>query len=242
MNNAKFFGNTISNVTGGIYLNGYNGPSGLLDNNTEIGVENGNTITNFSQYGIWSRYCKALIVANNNMTSATYPQSTLYGIYTATVAGSDVYNNTVTITPLGGNQTITAISLGVSFDVTDVGNVYNNTVTGCTNAAATSASFTGITCSGNAATLNFYNNTVSNNVINGTGGFTGMAPGSAVNLNMYNNVVSNNQKTGTATSTSAFNCIQLGGMNNNVYDNLVYSNYNQTATGFSAGTIQWYQL
>ncbi len=90
----------------------------------------------------------------------------------------------------------------------------------------------------NAATLNFYNNTVSNNVINGTGGFTGMNPGSVVNLNMYNNVVSNNQKTGTANSTSIFNWYRSSWQRiNNVYDNLIYSNYNQTAAGFSAGTI-----
>jgi hypothetical protein len=239
MNNCKFFGNTISNVTGGINLTGYNGPLDLFNSNTEIGVESPNNISNFSQYGIWVKQDKNLIIANNNLSVIDErPASTIYGIYTQTIAGTDVSYNTVTIqtsTTNPSNNTITAMNLAIAYDASHSGNVYNNTVQNCTNPLATSAAFTGIQCGGVAGTLNLYNNLVDNNVINGTGSFTGINPGSVVNLNMYNNTVSNNQKTGTANSTfGTFNCLQVTGTGiNNVYNNLIYSNYNQTSTGFS---------
>jgi hypothetical protein len=249
MNNCKFFGNTITNVTGGINLNGWSGapaPFNMFDNNTEIGVESPNTVNNFSQYGIWIRYAKNLLIANNNLSAITdRPASTIYGIYTQIIAGSDVYYNTVTIQPPvanPSNNAITGMNLSIALDLGFSGNVYNNTVQNCTNPGATSAAFIGISCSGVAATLNFHDNIVTNNVIPGTGSFTGMDV-AGVNINMYSNTVSSNQKTGTANATSVFNCMRANGTGiNNVYNNLIYSNYNQTNTGFSVGTVHGISL
>jgi hypothetical protein len=239
MNNCKFYSNTITNVTNGIWLTGWTNapvPFDLFDVGNQIGVQGANTITNFNTYGIRATNHKSLTIANNSLTSVTLPASSIYGIYTQNVAGSDTYGNTVTIQPTGGNLQMTGLSINVGLDAPFNGNIYNNTVQNCTNAAATSAAFVGITNSGVPGTLNFYSNTVTNNSIQGTGAFTGMDSGGAGNVNMHDNTVSNNTKTGTANSTNSFVCIRAAGTATcNAYNNLIFSNNNSTAASFSVG-------
>jgi hypothetical protein len=238
MNNCKFFNNNITNVTNGIWLAGYNGPLALYDQNNEIGVSDTNTITNFNTYGIRVAQNRSLVIANNLLTSITLPATSIYGIYTQNILGSDTYNNLVTIQPTGGNFSINGISVIVSSAPEFSGSIYNNTVQNCTNAAATSASFSGIVNSGGPGNLNFYNNTVKDNNIQGTGQFTGMnSGGSTVNLNMYNNAVYNNTKTGTS---GAMTCLQSACTGTGItYGNNIYSNTNiiTTATATQGGTL-----
>jgi len=248
-NNSKFYGNTITNVSHGIYMVGWNGalpPTwDMYDSNTEIGVESPNIITNFSLYGIFVRQAKAVIIANNSLSSVTErPASSIYGIYTTNIAGSDTYYNTVTIQPPASNPSnnfIYGLNLTISSDNNFSGSVYNNTVQNCTN-TSTSAGFTGISVTGNAFAAQVHDNAVINNVIPGTGSFYGMDIG-GFNVDVYDNLVANNQKTGTINATSTFNCLRAGGSGlSNVYNNQIYSNYNQTNSGFSAGNINGLML
>ena len=238
MNNCKFFNNNITNVTTGIWLAGYNGPLALYDQNNEIGVGGANTITNFNTYGIRVQQNRSLLIANNSLTSITLPASAIYGIYTQNILGSDIYSNMVTIQPTGGNFQITGLSLIVSTTTDFSGSIYNNTVQNCTNAAATTAGFTGISNSGGPGTLDFYNNSVKDNSIPGTGAFTGMnSGGTTVNLYMYGNSVFNNSKTGIS---GTFTCLQAACSGTGLaYGNTVYSNTNiiSTATATQGGSL-----
>jgi hypothetical protein len=241
MNNCQFYNNTITNVTNGIAVNGWNNapvPFDMYSQNIEIGVGGANTITNFNSNGINPRYMKGLTVANNLISSNTAtPVSQLIGIIVQNTANYDIYNNTVNLNPTAGNIFQQGISVQTG-EPTFTSNIYSNTVQNCTNSLATSAGFTGISCTGSPGTLNFYSNTVTNNSIPGSGGFTGIDSGSAGILNMYGNTVSNNTKTGTS---GTFVCMRAGASGSgtaNAYDNNIYSNYNTTsATGNQGGTI-----
>ena len=238
LGNSKIFNNNITNVTTGVYFAGWNGaspPFGLYDQSAEIGVSGANSITNFNTYGIRVTNHKNLKVANNNLNSVTLPASGMIGIYVQNTAGGDAYNNTVTIQPTGSNNQITGMSINGALDLAYTSNIYNNTVQNCTHATATSAAFVGISNSG-AGTVNFYNNTVTNNTIPGSGGFTGLDSGFPTSLNMFSNTVTNNTKTGTS---GTFNCLRGSGSGNiYVYDNLIHSNYNSmAAVGNQGGTI-----
>jgi len=228
VNNCKFYNNTISNVTYGMRILGGNVALNIYDQNNEIGVDGVNTITDFTFYGINTRYQRDLKVANNSIFTAAIPVSSLYGIYTQNAAGgSDTYNNTVTLQPSGGNFAINGIMLATG-EAGYSANIYGNVVQNCTNVATTSQGFNGISNNGSASTLNFYSNKVTNITFPGTGAFTGMSGGSVATLNMYNNEVSHNSKTGVS---GTFTCISMNvSETGNTHDNQIFSNYNCTGT------------
>lgn len=240
LSNCKIFNNVITNVTNGIWLTGWNGGSPFgtfFDQNGEIGLGGANTITNFNTYGIRIQQHKTLIVANNSLTSITLPAASITGILTQSIMNSDTYNNTVTIQPSGGNFFITGMNICAVSDAALTGSIHNNTVQNCTNAAATSQGFTGISNNSVAGTVNMYSNIVNNNSYPGTGGFTGIEGGGTTGfLNLYNNTISNNTKTGTS---GTFVCLRVAAEAISgtaiAYGNNIFSNSNTTSAGAAQG-------
>jgi hypothetical protein len=241
--NSQFFSNTITNVTHGIYINGYNsaGDFTLQNNNIEIGFGGSNTITNFNGYGIHARYIKALKVANNSIASTTATPSSITGIFVANTPDWDVYNNTITLAPTAGFSALTGITVQSGFTGYTC-NIYNNTVQNCSNNSTPGVNgqaFTGISSTASATTVNFYSNSVNNNNIPGGGtnffSFTGMISSGATTLNMYGNTVSNNTKYGISGN---FDCLSGGATTANIYNNNIYSNFiTPTAGAGQGGTI-----
>jgi hypothetical protein len=235
MNNCQFFSNTVTNVTNGIGLQGWSAPTpyDLYCQNIEIGIGGANIITDFNTNGINPRYMKGLKVANNSISSSTLTPSSLVGIAVQNTTHYDIYSNTITLAPAALNSGITGISVQ-SGEAGYTSNIYSNIVQNCTNATATSGAFTGITVSSSSGILNFYSNTVNNNSIPGTGGFTGMSV-SGGNTDIYNNTVSNNTKTGIS---GLFTCMALTGTtSNSLHDNFIFSNSNTTTGTTTGGAI-----
>lgn len=232
MNNCKFFNNTIVNTTVGLRIWGGAGstPVNLWDQNNEIGVDGANTITDFSSMAINSRYQINHKVANSVIFTNTLPTSgTLYGIYVQNTTVGDAYNNTVTLQPSGGTNSMTGIL--IDFGATGIANVYNNIVENCaTSPAATLTSFisfTGIQNSSQGNTIYLYSNIVRNNAIAGTGTFNGIEAGSSATQYVYDNIVTNNTKTGTG---GGFNALRVNGTTlTECYNNKVYTNTNTLA-------------
>lgn len=232
MNNCKFYNNTISNVTYGIRISGWSGSIALYEQNNEIGVDGGNTITDFDNTAINARYQKNLKVAKNTIFTNALASNTLYGVFVQNTNSCDTYDNTVTLQPAAPstgafNRSLNGINISIG-EVGDTGNVYGNVVENCITPESTSfVSFTGIANSSQGSTLNMYDNIVRNNTITGTGGFTGITAGSALNQNVHNNTVTNNTKTGTSGS---FTGLQVGGAEvTNAFNNKVYANANNLA-------------
>lgn len=201
----KIFNNTISNVYGGINVTG---SSEGFDQNIEIGVDGGNTITDFgggatTTYGIYTIYQDALKIANNRITSAASGHTTtLYGILTSTAvnANADIYGNTITITGKG----TTAIIYGISNTAGGTGtnntvNIYKNTITGLTYTTATTGSEYLIHNSASAYNLNIYGNNLNNNSLatTTTGTFYGIFQDGAVvnSVKIYSDTLVNNSRT-----------------------------------------------
>jgi hypothetical protein len=209
MNNCKFFNNNITNVYNGIEFTGFNAPSPytLYNQGNEIGVSGGNTITNFgglasTSYGIYTKYEASIKVANNSITGGAGTTVALHGVYldAAASASADIYSNNITL----GSSATTAAMTGITNTAgsTAAGNtinIYNNDVINCTYTTATSGTFTGIANAATAATVNIYGNEISNNVLPGTGLFTGIDGGGPAILNIYQNTINGNQKTGTSS-------------------------------------------
>ena len=122
-------------------------------------------------------------------------------------------------------------------DVAFSGSIHDNTVQNCTNAAATSQGFIGISNNSVSGTVNMYSNTVNNNSYPGTGGFNGIDGGGATGiLNFYSNIVSNNTKTGVS---GTFVCMRVAADATsgvaNAYGNNIFSNSNTTTAGAAQG-------
>ncbi len=247
MSNCSFFSNNITGAYTGIRLGGFasTAPYLLYDQNNEIGVGGANIITNYgggsaTAYGVYSIYQNNLKIANNTITSGTGTTTTLYGIFcsTGTSSNVDISFNTITIT--GGGTTSSIYGISNAMGSTAAGNtvnIYSNTVQNCTYSTATTGAFYGIYNTGSAATVNMYNNILSNNIIAGTGSFYGVYSGACTNLNMYNNTVSNNQKTG-ASGTMYLNYASTAIVN--FYENNIFNNSITNSSGTTAATIYGY--
>ncbi len=227
LGNCKFNNNTISNVTYGIRISGSVQSLALYDFNNEIGVDGGNTLTDFDNTAINARYQKSLKVANNTIFTNALASNTLYGILIQNTNSCDTYDNTVTLqpaTPTTGayNRSLNGINIYAG-ETGDTGNIYGNIVENCTTPVTTqSVSFTGIANAAQVTNINMYDNIVRNNAIAGTGSFIGISSGSGVNQNVYDNLVHNNSKTGT---NGQFTGMQVGGSElTNAFNNKVYAN------------------
>ncbi|MBN8568002.1 MAG: T9SS type A sorting domain-containing protein [Ignavibacteria bacterium] len=207
--NISISGCTITGSYIGVQLRGYASatPYDLYDQNN---IVSGNTITNYgggasTAYGTYAIYQNNISVANNNITSAASGHTTtLYGIFMST----------------GNNSSV---------------DIYGNNVT-ITGGGTTSALYAinnGMG-SGATATVNIYNNTVSNCTYpTATTGtmyliYTTTSPGKC---NIYGNTVTNNTHTGTGTMY----CLYESGT---VVDSVkIYNNTITNNTKTSTGTL-----
>jgi len=246
MNNCKFFGNTISNTYGGIYLGGFaaSTPFTLYDQNNEIGVTAGNIISNLgaganSVRAINAIYQNGLKVANNIISSSAIGAvTTVYGIFTSTGTSSnvDIYNNIITLTLTSGTYTSTIYGINNAMGSTAASNtvnIYNNIIQNCDLSASTTGAFNGIVNSATAATVNIYGNTVNGTTLAGTGSFIGIYNSASMGtnpLNIYSNIISNNIKTGASGSMY---CTQAATASVNFYLNNIHDNA-------AAGTSTFY--
>ncbi len=209
-NNCKFNGNNISNVYGAISVNGFSAatPFSLYDQNNEIGVTAGNTISNIgggtsSVRAIYAIYQNGLKIVNNNINSSVNGSTTtIYGIFTSTGTSSnvDINSNTISFTFAAATYTSTCYGISNSMGSTAAGNtvnINNNTVQNC-NLGFTTGGFSAIINGASPATVNMTGNNVNSNTLAGTGTFTGIDGGGPTNLNIYSNTVSNNVKSGAS--------------------------------------------
>lgn len=219
----RFYNNTIQDCYTGYSLTGYASPApfDFYDQGNQIGKDGVSTrrsqVLNFgggasTANGIFATNQNGLKVFGTYINGGTGTTTTTNGISLATGTNSsvDVYNDTITLTTSG----TTSLTCGILNTMGGTGagsvvNIYNNVITSCVMASATSAEFRGISHGATSSYTNIYNNTVSNNSIPGTGQVSGIyCSGGSVTLclemNIYNNTISNNTKTGTA---GVFNCI-----------------------------------
>jgi hypothetical protein len=242
--NIKISGNTLNNSYGGILVRGQ-ATAAYYDLNVSIGVDSGNTVTDYAggatvAYGIYAIGQDNLKIAKNNVTSVgSGHTTTLYGIYTGTStnANVDIYNNTVTVT--GGGTTTTIYGISSNAGGTGTNNtvrIYNNTISNCTYPTATSGTMYLIEQVASAFNLEMYGNTLTNNTLSPTttGSFNMLyQSGAVVNQSkIYNNTISGNNKTSGTTGTTY--CIYNTGAstsNNLIYNNIVDNNVVTNTSG-----------
>ncbi|MDO9511894.1 MAG: hypothetical protein Q7J34_09055, partial [Bacteroidales bacterium] len=239
--NNKFFGNTFTNVYGGIYLYGRADalPYTYYDQGNEIGKDGANTFTSYgggsaTAYGIYAIYQNDFKIANNNfLGTIANTTGAAYAIYLSTMVNSnlDIYNNTITQVYNGTGAFYGIYSLAGASGTSNITNIYNNVVTACTSPNATSGAWYGIYMYG-GMTANFYNNSVTNNIhgsatATATGSNYGMyfysSPTNAGTMNVYGNTLSGNARIQSAIGSGTGYHFYLSGGNGtmNAYNNIV---------------------
>jgi hypothetical protein len=248
--NLKIYNNTFTNCYSGIYLKGYNHPSApynFYDQNNEIGKDGGNIITNVAGqteagYGIYTMYQNNLIVANNNITSTMgglAGTAVPYGIFlnTALNGSFDLYNNYVSMQYSGDQYSdFYAIygEMGGS-GTSNIVNIYNNTVTGCTYPTAQNGWIYYFKFINLGVTTNIYGNVVSNNTL----GSTSLAAIGRIDymwfnksndtqgpMEVYNNSVTGNTRFSNFVVGQPMAYLAVGGNGTTLdcYDNLIDNN------------------
>ncbi|MCW9094679.1 MAG: hypothetical protein OQJ74_02420, partial [Ignavibacteriaceae bacterium] len=206
---VKVFSCSISDCYGGIQVRGdaASAPYDFYDQNIEIGVDGGNSITDFggggsSCYVIYAIYQNNLKIANNTINGGTGSTSLMYGIYTSTGNNSniDIYSNTVTVTSDASSSSVYCIyNLMGSSGTDNTINIYDNIIE---NISSTSTGTWYI----------LYNN------------------GSAFTVNIYGNTIRNVTRPGSGTTylLRQYNTASDG--TENVYNNNIYNNTNGTSS------------
>ena len=230
--------NVITNFGGGatacIVIGSTNQRGITIDNNTITGgaLTTGALTAINPGSGVWGKIRSNTITLSSSNTS-----SAVQGINISFSGGSlvnpnivEVSGNTVTMSA----ATVTTVTeTGISCTASGTGaqiTVSNNSVTGCSFAAASTGGFTGITQSQSSATttVNVNSNSVTSNTLGGTGQFLGInasgAP-TASTVSFNSNVVSSNTKSSTGnmfcingafTSASVTATINSNTVNGNV--------------------------
>ncbi|MBK7031154.1 MAG: hypothetical protein IPH45_18995 [Bacteroidales bacterium] len=188
MNNARFYGNTISNVYKGIHLYGYNhpypGPYTLYDHNNQIGVGGGNHIYNFGgsaggtsyySYGIHTACQQNLQVANNTINGGAGTARYVYGINLGSSYNSscDIYNNDISVSGSGYPLYGIHVDQGGSPSGNTI-NIHDNLIHDCSYPGTSTFTFYAISQVSHVTYANIYNNQIYNNLINTTGDFYGI--------------------------------------------------------------------
>ncbi len=252
--NIKIYSNTISNCYSGISISGYNhtvSPYDLMDQNNEIGKDGGNTITNFggaavAMNGIYTIYQNNLKVANNSITGAVSGTAQCSGIQLGSSANAslDLYANTISLQFTATTATFYGIfdNMSTTGTNTNVVNIYNNIVSGCTMPTATSGSCNYIYISQAATTYSLHNNTVTNNTY-GSAAATAIGsvyyiylfgnPTTNGTVDVYANEISNNTRVQSVLAAGTTYFFYLGARGNvqNTYDNLIINNTTATTGG-----------
>jgi len=254
--NLKIYNDSIQNCYTGIYIAGYadaTAPYAFYDQNNEIGKDGQNTITNVAGqastgYGIYTIYQNNLKVANNKITSTMTGAGTPYGIFltTANNASYELYGNYVSMQFSGGTGTTPFYPIWSEMGIngtTNTTNVYNNTVTACTNTKVTSANTYYLNLQNLGVTASVYGNSITNNV---TGSSSVTAIGTIRYLYIQHNPTNNgpcdvhdNTLTGNVHQQSVVGgsgstyFIYMNGKAtvNNVYNNIISNNTIAGATG-----------
>lgn len=249
--NIKIFNNNISNVYGGIQLRGFAAaaPYDFYDQNIEIGVDGGNTITNwgggasaaYAVYAIYQNNCK---INNNTITGGDGNTTTLYGVYigTSNNGSYDINNNTMSLTVGGTSSAMYGIytSIGTTGNTSNTINVNNNTLTNFSNAGTTSgATYFVYSTSNYPFNFNINNNVFGSSTLEGTGTIYGIYQISIpTNLTINGNTISNITRLGT-TSTSLFYGISVTGsstaLNTTISNNLIHNLTGNGSTGVVGG-------
>ena len=252
----KFFSNTISNCYTGIYVYGYNdvvSPYLYYDQNNEIGKDGANTVSNFgggtvANYGIFTSYQNGQKVANNIINGPCAGTGACAGIQLNTSNNSnvDLYNNTVNIV-YTGTGTFYGIydNRGNTFTSATVMNDYNNTVSNCSYATATSGTCYYMYFNGGASICNVYGNIVTNNTYGSsstvsTGTIYGIYFNGCQNttgiVSFYNNQYTNNSRIQSVlgSGTNYYLYLNGGGSQSDIYNNTVDNNIG-ASNGTTAG-------
>ena len=230
--------NTITNFGGGsatcIVIGSANQRGITIDNNSITGgaLTTGALTAINPGSGVWGK-----IRSNTISLSSSNTTLAVQGINISFSGGALVNPNIVTVT--GNSVTMTAATIttvtetGISCTASGTGaqiTVSNNSVTGCSFAAASTGGFTGITQSqsGTSTATVVNNNTVTSNTLGGTGQFLAInASGAPVTstVSFNNNVASSNTKSSTGnmfcingsfTSASVTATINSNTVNGNV--------------------------
>ncbi len=253
--NNKFFSNNFFNCYSCIYLYGFgNDVSPFYDQSNEIGVDGGNTFTNFgggtnTAYGIFGAYQDNLKIANNSWSgSIANSTGSVLCLYLQNQANNnlDIYNNTISVDYEGTGSFYGLCSLMGASGTTNTTNIYGNTVSSCTFPNATSGAFYGMYVYG-GKTSNFYNNQVTNNTY---GSATATATGEIYGIyhycisvtagivNVHGNTVANNSRIQSVIGTGTGYYFQLSGNNgvlnayNNIVDNLTVGSLSTQYIGY----------
>lgn len=253
--NNKFFGNNLSNCYRGIYLSGFidvTSPYVYYDQNNEIGVTSGNSISNyagstFATNAIYADYQNNVKIANNTITGGSANTGTLYGIYTGVGlnANGEIYSNNISLTPTGTSSTVTCIGNNMGgTGTTNTFSIHDNTIENINWSTSTSGTFYGIrnyvSAGANPLNMNIYNNIIRNNTFSGTGTmnliYTGASAGTN-NFSVYSNNIYGNQKSG---ASGTLNCIVGSTATISIHDNNIYNNTISSTSGTSAAIIYGY--
>ncbi|MEI7727736.1 MAG: hypothetical protein WCK09_21700, partial [Bacteroidota bacterium] len=232
-NGCKIYGNTISNVYNGIDLEDY---SGFNDQNNEIGVTSGNTITNFAggagnPCAIYASYQDHFKIAGNVINGGTGTTGNLYGIYNGPGNGSNlqISGNTITLTP--GAVWVTTV-YGIRNTMGNGGaantvNIYDNILENFTPPSTASWPSYLISQESNAKTVNIYGNIMRNCTHYGGNYYYAIGESSnAANCvrNIYNNQVFN-ISIATSTTIDVIDYIASNTTTGNIYNNSVHGIY-----------------
>lgn len=252
-NNLKVANNNVTSTmagTGtfyGIYMtNSKNGSYDLYGNTVSIQFSGTGTSSLYAIYADMgaSATNNTVNVYNNTVTNCTFPTVTsssqyFYGIYLANSGvTTNVYGNVVSNNTYGASGVIATgrtYYLWCNMTTSTAGalSYHDNSVTG--NTRIQSVPGTGATqfinASGLAASLNYYNNTVANNIVASNGGTYCLNVSTDVAIrNVYNNTVSNISKAeGTTYGLYLYNVTSNSGVSN------VYMNSVSNIEGLTAG-------
>jgi hypothetical protein len=213
----KIYGNTISNVNLGIQLRGYAAltPYTFYDQNIEVGVTAGNTLSNYGgegatyySYGIYAIYQNNVKINNNIITGGNNTVYYLYGIYTTTGTNSnvDIIGNDVSLTSAGLTNTVYGIYNGMgATGTTNTINIKKNVVHDFTWPTVTTGVLYCLYHSASGAVLvNVDSNTVRNIAQGGTGNLYGIYTYYGNTRNVRFNKVYNCTRTSTGGTNYLF--------------------------------------
>ncbi|MES2691680.1 MAG: hypothetical protein V4658_14840, partial [Bacteroidota bacterium] len=204
--NLGFYSNTISNCYTGIFINGYNNAT-YYDTGLEIGVQGGNTISNFGGSSFAA-----------------------YGIYLENQAGAKIENNAVS------SGTVTsAILRGISYNSGNGAiSISGNTVSELSSTGGTlHGIFQGAAAGANLMKNNVYNLSSSN----AASTVNGIYINAGSTINASNNIVGSLRADSSTNAHAVNGLYINGGTAVNVYYNTVYLACAPVATGFGSNAI-----
>ncbi|PKP29805.1 MAG: hypothetical protein CVT99_15765 [Bacteroidetes bacterium HGW-Bacteroidetes-16] len=244
-NDCQFYSNTISNVSIGIAVHGYNAasPYSLYNQNFDIGVSGANTISNFATAtpsGVYVDYTNNVNISNNTISSAALGSGPggMRGIYlgNSSKSSATVSGNTISLDFGGSYEGLYGIySVFGGSGTTNTVNITNNTIQNCSYSYASSGAFYGIYnyYSNIPGTLNINNNTIHGATIPGSGYLMGISTGGAININVNHNIIYDLHKTAFANAYG----IEAGTGILVMHDNLIHDISISTGTGLLYGIL-----